>query len=483
MKLRRTARILAVLLALSARAVVAQEVRGRITAAESREPLTGVFVMLRDSTGARWAGALTDSSGVYRLRTPQPGTYTVEAERLGYDSRKSAPFVLHPAAIMFEDLVLEIKPIVLPAVSASRGNTCDIPRARAARVAQLWDEARKGLNVASWAAAEQLVEYEFVRYSRELDSSGKRSIREYVEERTKRMTGSPWSVASAEEMSSQGFQREINGMTEYYVPHADVLLSPQFTSSHCFDLVDQRSERDRIGLQFRPLGRPSITDVQGVIWLNRRTLALQTIDYEYVRYTRNQLRTTSAGGTVDFAYLPSGLWVMAGWHARFLVGPRNARPARIHDGSQVMRALVDGNVIWSAPVHRQLDRSRAVMADSAFDAPTGINALPVLSAAGIAAYRCGPRDGKPERTVELVGFVADTGGLAISGTPLRLAWTLDGTVKSLDTTTDANGIYVFCGLPPDHEVVLSIAQAGTQTQSIFLHTRRGMILTRSFFLK
>jgi hypothetical protein len=472
------------LVVLGALEVGAQEVRGRIIATETREPLTGVFVMLRDSLGLRWAGALTDSTGFYRLRTIHPGTYTVEAERLGYETSKAGPFVVHPTAVLVEDIALAIKPITLPSVSARSGNACDIPRSRAARVAQLWGEARKGLNVASWAASEQLVQYELVRYSRELERDRRSNAREYVEERVMRIAGSPWTTTTAEDMLTHGFQREVSGLTEYHAPHADVLLAPAFASAFCFDLVDSDRDRTRIGLSFRPVDKPSVASVEGTIWLNRTTLALQTIDYDYIRFIRGRRNYTGAGGTVDFAYLSSGLWVMAGWHASFRIRSNSGEIVTVQDGSQVMRALVDQQVIWSAPAHRQLDRSNAASQnDTSYLSSTGVNALPLLSAAAIAAHRCNRGDKARKSSVELVGFIADTTGRPIAGTPLRVVWAADPTVVSRDARSDKNGIYAFCGLPFDKEVILSIAPAGLRPQTIPLHTKRGVILTRSFFLK
>lgn len=255
----------------------------------------------------------------------------------------STPCALHTGAVVVQDLALTIKPIVLPDLNVRAGSRCEAPRNRATQTAQLWDEARKALTVASWAAAEQMVTYELVRYSRELAGGGTRVLRDHVEQRTHRVVGTPWETAPAELVVEHGFMQPLgNGLMDIFVPGAEILLSPVFLSSHCFEVRADRRNAARIGLGFRPIGRPTRTDVEGTLWLDRRSLALQAIDYQYVVFERTRLRNLG-GGIVEFVYLPSGLWVTGSWLARLFIQPSKAPRGRglsmIEDGTQVVRAL------------------------------------------------------------------------------------------------------------------------------------------------
>jgi hypothetical protein len=474
-----------------AAAASAQEVRGRIVAEESREPLLGVFVMLRDSTGARIAGALTDSAGRYRVRTNRAGTFTVAAERLGYQSTASTSFELQLTAIVNQDFTLSVKPVILPGVVATtRG--CELSRGRAAQVNQIWEEARKGLNVTSWAMTEQMISYEFVRYSREVTGTNQ-IVRDYVEQRSNRVTGSPWRLASPEDLIEKGFLRNssLQGFTDFYVPTAEVLISPLFLSTHCFDVIDQAANK-RVGLRFRPIAPPDTgqADIDGVLWLGRENLALQSIEYDYVRGQGDRIvrRIGDGGGTVNFAYLPSGLWVTVGWHTTSVVATPTGSGGRsrfqshlIRDGSQVIRALAaDSTVLWRAPGYKPLNPSRTISADSARDADNGTAELPLFSVAGLAAHRCSTADNDE---VEVVVFVGREDGTPISGAPLRLAWQNKNAIASFDAKTDINGLYVFCKVPNDRDIALTMATAGIRPRNLFLSPKRGMILTRSFFLR
>src|SRR5690606_10681685 len=65
-------------------AVAAQEVRGRVSAAETGEPLPGAFVLLLDSAGERRAAGLAGTDGGFRVSINAPGVYRLRVEMLGY---------------------------------------------------------------------------------------------------------------------------------------------------------------------------------------------------------------------------------------------------------------------------------------------------------------------------------------------------------------------------------------------------------------
>src|SRR5687768_9053024 len=105
-------------------AAAAQEVRGRVTSTDTREPMVGVFVMLRDSSGTRWGAALTDSAGRYRVRAAKAGRFEMVAERIGYESTTSVFFDLSRADTVTQDVGLTVKPVILPQVTGGPGDRC-----------------------------------------------------------------------------------------------------------------------------------------------------------------------------------------------------------------------------------------------------------------------------------------------------------------------------------------------------------------------
>lgn len=69
-----------------------QVVRGRLVDAQSERPVQGATVRLvPDRAGVETREVVTDSGGAFRFRAPEPGTYRVAAERVGYARSTSEP--------------------------------------------------------------------------------------------------------------------------------------------------------------------------------------------------------------------------------------------------------------------------------------------------------------------------------------------------------------------------------------------------------
>ena len=89
----------------------------------------------------------------------------------------------------------------------------------------------------------------------------------------------------------------------FFAPDADVLLDESFATSHCFRLAaDDTSHRGQIGLAFTPApgrGRDTLVDVAGVIWIDRATPALRSLEFLYTGL--GHPRRLRAAGTSSFS--------------------------------------------------------------------------------------------------------------------------------------------------------------------------------------
>jgi hypothetical protein len=101
------------LLLASVRPAEAQVLRGRLLDLDSEEPIEGGVVTLMDSTGARLRSSVTETDGRYELRAPGPGTYLVEARRLGYRSWVDGPVELLADEVWDSAFHLQVIPITL----------------------------------------------------------------------------------------------------------------------------------------------------------------------------------------------------------------------------------------------------------------------------------------------------------------------------------------------------------------------------------
>jgi hypothetical protein len=288
----------------------AQIVRGHVRDAESGAALHGVFVMLVDSTGQMRGGVLTNEQGFFATRAPITGTFTLRAERIGHASANSAPVLLSPEEARTVDFKIKVSAIALAPVEVSTGNRC-IARPRAGqRTAQLWEEVRKALTVARWVENQSQIEFSARTYVRELEVATMRVRKESVNHAVTRFL--PYAAIDADSLAQHGFVRSDGRDFVFYGPDAEVLLSPAFLNGHCFHNVHNDG---MIGLGFRPTADSRLPDIEGVLWLDGRTLELRHIEYGY-RNLQQEFRVRETGGRTEFLRLKSGAWIVSKWHIR-----------------------------------------------------------------------------------------------------------------------------------------------------------------------
>jgi hypothetical protein len=298
----------------------AQTLRGHLVDAESGAGMAASLVVLLDAARAQRATVLTDSLGRFVLRAPAEGTYTLRAERIGYQSTTSAPLRLGAGETLTYEMRISAQPILLAPIVAQAG------RRRCARVADagegtlaVWEEARKALNAAVHTSAGG-VRHHVTRYERDLDPSGRRVVRERRDS-TALVTERPFVGAAVERLRSEGFVvRDGTGFV-WYAPDAEILLSDAFLDGHCFRIVRApRGEEGLVGLAFVPVGSSGAPDIQGTLWIEQRSAELRSLEFEYVRLgglgLGADLRGIPLGGRVEFERLPSGAWIASQWSIR-----------------------------------------------------------------------------------------------------------------------------------------------------------------------
>lgn len=295
--------------------VAAQTVRGQLLDQGTLAPVEGALALLLNSRGEEIDGALTNAAGRFILRAPDAGTYTVKAERIGYETVTSNPFQLTSSQIFGLRLETGEAAIQLKELLVVGEQQCVVRPEEGLEVARVWEEARKALTLQEWTEREGLYRFQMVAYERELDASARR-----VERETRRVTTgvsrSPIRSLPAEELMQEGFIRQNNdGSLEYFGPDATVLLSDVFLDTHCFRLTTERDQPSSIGLAFEPVRAGGLKDVEGTLWLDRETSALQFLEYGYT-WSQYQEAQGVARGRVEFEGLPNGSWIVRKWWIR-----------------------------------------------------------------------------------------------------------------------------------------------------------------------
>jgi len=92
----------------------AQRLRGRLLDLETDEPIPAGILTLLTENGVRLATTVSDQDGYWMLRVPRPGTFLVEAKRIGYQPWIDGPveiragddwesvYLLRPAAVALD---------------------------------------------------------------------------------------------------------------------------------------------------------------------------------------------------------------------------------------------------------------------------------------------------------------------------------------------------------------------------------------------
>jgi Carboxypeptidase regulatory-like domain/TonB-dependent Receptor Plug Domain len=307
----------AFVVAITAQPLCAQAVRVEVVDHSSHAPLVGAIVSLALADGSRRTAALTDEQGLATLRGALGARVRVRAERIGYATDSSAVLVLgeEPQTVR---VALVPRPLTLAKVAVRARRTCRLDPSAGTLAARLWAEVRKALD-ATVLTAPQALSLRVWRYTRTLDQSlrvvaettGSRSIQ----------GGSPFLTAPAEDLSRLGFVHTVDGEVTYFAPDAALLLSERFTQDHCFGLKEVAGAQSLIGLSFEPAPDRKVSDVTGVLWVDRQTSELRLLDYTYTHDPAGA-DAGQAGGRLEFVALPNGDWIVGQWYIRL---PRIAR--------------------------------------------------------------------------------------------------------------------------------------------------------------
>jgi hypothetical protein len=312
----------------------AQIVRGKVSERGSGTAVGGVLVSLVDArTRAQSASTLSDPQGNYALRASQPGSYHVEAKRIGVRRFLSNAIALSAGETKVLDIVVEGLVYTLPEVVVSGLTSCGGAGADAPRIGALWEEARTALTATRISLRERLFRGSITRYVRELDPRTRRVLKEEGRE-IQGVMDKPFRSVDADSLSTRGYViTDANNDRVYHAPDADVLLSDAFVRDHCFKLAaPSRQRRGLMGLAFAPAAGRRLSDIGGTMWLDARSFELQLVEFHYVN-VHDLPENAVAEGEVHFEKLRNGAWVVRRWFIRLPHGSRSSTPLTVSGGT------------------------------------------------------------------------------------------------------------------------------------------------------
>lgn len=336
---------------LTAASSAAQTVQGRLLEAETGSPIRAALVVLEDSTGAGRLGTLTDSLGAFAVNAWAPGTYSIRAEFIGRETARSGALLLGAGTTIDLRLTAGISAVLLRPLVVGKERKCRIRPAAQQATMQLWSEARKAFEMSMYARSfrpytvrlfsRALDPIRFkVRFARERDSTG--------------IAYRPFGAADEAVLHAKGYiTQEGEGMV-FNGPDEGVLLSEGFLDHHCLRLTPaDRKHPDQVGVAFEPVPG-KVPEVQGIVWLDGRTLRLRSIDFRYTHISADIPRETQ-GGHEEFAVLPNGLVSVVSWYLRMPVTrPSGSDPEMLYadpvrPGRRVRLVVESGGELVETP--------------------------------------------------------------------------------------------------------------------------------------
>jgi len=113
------------LVTVAAQAAHAQRLRGRLLELASDDPIPAGIVTLLSADGTAIMNGVADREGYWTLDAPGPGTYYVEAVRIGYQRWVSGPLALQPeddwnSVFRLRRLAVMLEPVVVSARATRR---------------------------------------------------------------------------------------------------------------------------------------------------------------------------------------------------------------------------------------------------------------------------------------------------------------------------------------------------------------------------
>lgn len=291
-----------------------QAVRGTVVDGQGR-PVAGVVVVMVDTAVNVTARALTNEQGEFRVAAGKAGTYRIRSTRIGFRALISSPFTLNAGETASQRLVLADIPFVLDTIHSQGKNVCGKAAGDvAAATWAIWDQARAALTAGDVTAMEQGVSATVIRYSRTLELTHRRIVKQAGIARTE-VIGQAWRSISPDSLRRVGYVSGGDSLA-FTAPGLDVLASDEFVEDHCFHLSVADSEV--VGVAFEPTReRKGVPEVRGTAWLDRKSSGLRRIEFAYVNVSRDV--DGEAGGEMEFVQLRNGAWAISRWSIRMPV--------------------------------------------------------------------------------------------------------------------------------------------------------------------
>ena len=236
----------------------------------------------------------TTESGRFHFAGVSPGAYRLQLARIGYRPVLSPVLEVRPGETLRHDIHGTTQVVRLDPVTVRAGPSCvtGAELAAAPRVATLWAEAQKGVELRR--AFDR--QYRYARVLRQDVRVRWRVRRPTREVEVDTAVSEPDSVAARERRRQA--DREAKGYgtgVGISLPRETELLDDAFLRGHCLETAVAEAG-GALGLRFRPVrGRRKNVDIRGTIWVAADSYQIRRLEFEYLKggddapYARSRL--------------------------------------------------------------------------------------------------------------------------------------------------------------------------------------------------
>lgn len=322
-------------------------------------PVAGAFISLVADGGETIAQGFTSQTGTFLLTAPHGGEFRTKVERIGYRAWLSELYTLGSNERRESAIVVAREPVLLAPLQVKLTRPCYDDLGDAATLANVWEEVRKALEMAAWVERQDEIRFSLAEYERLLDPRDL-SLQE-VTRRDRRNVGlPPFESQSPRELLEAGYAAFRADTSAFFAPDANVLLSEEFKTAHCFGLRTAVGEGDEplLGVTFRPRPSRGVPEIEGVLWVSRATAELRRVVFQYVNVPLwRGVERRHLGGELRFDRLPNGPFFISDWWIRLPVRgkvyvnlpgadrERAVLAAYKEVGGSAMEVLVDGRQV------------------------------------------------------------------------------------------------------------------------------------------
>lgn len=440
----------------------AQRVTGRVSIAHADDGAAGgVLVLATDSTGTEIARAVTAEDGRYALALPRAGQTKIALHRVGFEPTVVLDRVIAAGESVPLDAQAGVALLVLPTRGPSP-TTCRVG-GDTRHVEALWNEVRTALLTTQVGLARPGVTARWAVTDHRLAQNQRDTTRYSLIRRSGALLGAFGSPVLNEVQRSgyvvaAGTDRIFRGLD---VP---TILSPWFRDNYC--LTATEDERGTTQLAFEPkVRRRDFVDITGLFMLERGTLELFLVSYEYVGLPADEDKR-GGGGRIAFGRTAGGTWLVTDWTIRFpQIGTIELETFRAQDRARILNKDVIAVEVLGGHTTELLEGTRRIYSrELRIDGARDLSPE-VRSACGmrVIAGRVGAAKGR--LTVD---------GRPVSGSRVRAEWRAQIDVggeiplwrdELRETTSSNRGEWTLCDLPPDINLKLSWEVQGRRSES------------------